>query len=145
MLASHGARVMRPYLKGFGPTRFQSGNTLRSGQQAALGSDLLAFLDVLGLQGAIIAGWISLPRTSFRMLFNWHQAAGAAVHSYWCCRDDGILSRHGYRLACFWDILFCRAICSCLFSIYIQTFSVKALLCMVCFLDTSAAEIGAVH
>ena len=84
LLASHGARVVRPYLRGFGPTRFQSGDTLRSGQQAALGSDLLALLNVLGLEGAIVAGWISQPSKSFRMLSNWHQALTAAIHSY-CC------------------------------------------------------------
>ena len=80
MLASHGARVIRPYLRGFGPTRFRSGDTLRSGQQAALGSDLLALLDILGLEGAIVAGWISQPSKTFRMLIKWHRAAGAAVH-----------------------------------------------------------------
>ena len=84
LLASHGARVVRPYLRGFGPTRFQSGDTLRSGQQAALGSDLLALLNVLGLEDAIVAGWISQPSKSFRMLLNWHQALTAAIHSY-CC------------------------------------------------------------
>jgi pimeloyl-ACP methyl ester carboxylesterase len=39
MLASSGAHVIVPYLRGFGPTRFLSGSTMRSGQQAALGRD----------------------------------------------------------------------------------------------------------
>ena len=44
-LAAHGCRVIVPYLRGFGPTRFLSRNTPRSGEQAALGADLLALLD----------------------------------------------------------------------------------------------------
>lgn len=41
LLTIHGARIIRPYLRGFGPTRFLSARTPRSGQQAALGSDLV--------------------------------------------------------------------------------------------------------
>ena len=40
-------RVLVPYLRGYGPTRFLSAETMRSGQQAALGTDLLGFLDAL--------------------------------------------------------------------------------------------------
>src|SRR5688572_14801361 len=57
LLVAGGARVVRPYQRGFGPTRFRSDETLRSGQQAALGSDLLALLDALGLNRPILAGY----------------------------------------------------------------------------------------
>src|ERR1700749_3883195 len=46
-LTAAGARVIAPYLRGFGPTRFLASDTPRSGQQAALGADLLALLDAL--------------------------------------------------------------------------------------------------
>src|SRR6187402_1997926 len=54
LIAQAGARVLVPYLRGYGPTRFRSAATLRSGEQAALGADLLAFMDVLGIQRAVL-------------------------------------------------------------------------------------------
>ena len=57
MLASSGAHVIVPYLRGFGPTRFLSGSTMRSGQQAALGRDLIGLLDGLSIETAIVAGF----------------------------------------------------------------------------------------
>ena len=56
-LALAGARVIVPYLRGFGPTRFLSKGTVRSGQQAALGHDLIDLLDGLDIQSAILAGY----------------------------------------------------------------------------------------
>jgi pimeloyl-ACP methyl ester carboxylesterase len=56
-LVQAGARVIVPYLRGFGPTRFLSKDTMRSGQQAALGQDLIDLLDALGIQRAILAGY----------------------------------------------------------------------------------------
>ena len=56
-LAKAGARVITPYLRGFGPTRFLSRDTMRSGQQAALCRDLIDLLDALGVQRAILAGY----------------------------------------------------------------------------------------
>ncbi|MGF6768300.1 pimeloyl-ACP methyl ester carboxylesterase [Paraburkholderia sp. GAS199] len=55
-LTSEGARVIVPYLRGYGPTRFLSATTLRSGQQAALGADLLALLDALRIDQAVLGG-----------------------------------------------------------------------------------------
>ena len=52
-----GARVIVPYLRGFGPTRFLSAGAMRSGQQAALGRDLIDLHDALGVQRAILAGY----------------------------------------------------------------------------------------
>ena len=50
-------RVLVPYLRGYGSTRFLSSETLRSGQQAALGADLLGFLDALGIERAVVGGY----------------------------------------------------------------------------------------
>jgi len=56
-LAAAGCRVIVPYLRGFGATRFLSDATPRSGQQAALGNDLRELLDVLGIRRAVLAGY----------------------------------------------------------------------------------------
>ncbi len=50
LLAGSGCRVIVPYLRGFGATRFLSGDTPRSGQQAALGNDLRELMDALGIK-----------------------------------------------------------------------------------------------
>ncbi|MFL9922828.1 alpha/beta hydrolase [Herbaspirillum lusitanum] len=55
-LRNAGYRVIRPYLRGYGPTRFLDDDTPRSGQLSALGTDLLAFADALGLQRYSIIG-----------------------------------------------------------------------------------------
>jgi pimeloyl-ACP methyl ester carboxylesterase len=54
-LAAQGCRVIVPYLRGFGPTRFLAATTPRSGEQAALGADLLALMDALALPRAVLA------------------------------------------------------------------------------------------
>ena len=56
-LAADGCRVLVPYLRGYGPTRFLSAKTPRSGEQAALGHDLLQFMDALGIARAALAGY----------------------------------------------------------------------------------------
>src|SRR5260370_32138607 len=56
-LAAQGCRVLVPYLRGYGPTRFLSAATPRSGEQAALGHDLLQFMDALGINRAALAGY----------------------------------------------------------------------------------------
>ncbi|MFH8470507.1 alpha/beta fold hydrolase [Streptomyces sp. NPDC017991] len=56
-LARGGARVLAPYLRGFGATRFVSRSTARSGQQAAIGRDVLGLVDTLGLQAPILVGY----------------------------------------------------------------------------------------
>src|SRR6266851_1295334 len=56
-LAAEGCRVLVPYLRGYGPTRFLSAATPRSGEQAALGHDLLQFMDALGIARAALAGY----------------------------------------------------------------------------------------
>jgi len=56
-LAADGCRVLVPYLRGYGPTRFLSAATPRSGEQAALGHDLLQLMDALGIARAALAGY----------------------------------------------------------------------------------------
>src|SRR5262247_3281559 len=57
LLAAAGYRVIVPYLRGYGTTRFLSAATLRNGQQSALAVDAIALMDALGVQRAIIAGF----------------------------------------------------------------------------------------
>ncbi|MDR5760589.1 alpha/beta hydrolase [Caballeronia sp. LZ035] len=85
-LAAQGARVLIPFLRGYGPTRFRSSATLRSGQQAALGADLLALLDVLGIEQAIIGG------------YDWGGRAACIVAALWPARTRGLVSVNGYNI-----------------------------------------------
>lgn len=56
-LVRRGFRVLTPYLRGHGQTRFRSAGIVRSGQQAALGSDVISFMDALGIDRALFAGY----------------------------------------------------------------------------------------
>jgi pimeloyl-ACP methyl ester carboxylesterase len=56
-LAAKGCRVLAPYLRGYGPTRFLDAGAPRMAQQAAIGQDLLDFIDALGLERAALAGY----------------------------------------------------------------------------------------
>ena len=56
-LSAVGKRCIIPYLRGYGGTRFHSADTFRSGQQAALGSDLLALMDALALPQTLLGGY----------------------------------------------------------------------------------------
>ncbi|MDR5763307.1 alpha/beta hydrolase [Caballeronia sp. LZ035] len=86
LLTAQGARVLIPFLRGYGPTRFRSSATLRSGQQAALGADLLALLDVLGIEQAIIGG------------YDWGGRAACIVAALWPARTRGLVSVNGYNI-----------------------------------------------
>jgi len=55
-LAAQGCRVIVPCLRGFGATRFRDPATLRSGEQAAIGADVIALIDALGIRRAVLAG-----------------------------------------------------------------------------------------
>lgn len=57
VLAAHGLRVIVPYLRGFGPTRFRGSKAVRSGEQAALGMDLVELLTALKLDRPVVAGY----------------------------------------------------------------------------------------
>src|SRR5580692_3821160 len=56
-LAANGCRVIVPYLRGFGPTRFRSDWTMRSGQQAAIGGDLSDLIEALALPNPLLMGF----------------------------------------------------------------------------------------
>jgi pimeloyl-ACP methyl ester carboxylesterase len=85
-LAAAGARVIVPYLRGYGPTRFLSAGTLRSGEQAALGADLLALLDALKIETAFLAG------------YDWGGRAACVVAALWPERVRGLVSVNGYNI-----------------------------------------------
>ena len=57
LLAARGMRVIVPYLRGYAPTRFLDASTLRSGEQAAFGSDLIALMNALKVERAVVAGY----------------------------------------------------------------------------------------
>ena len=85
-LALQGARVIVPYLRGFGPTRFALPGTFRSGQQTALGSDLVALLDALGIEKAILGG------------YDWGGLASCVVACLWPERVGGLVSLASYDI-----------------------------------------------
>jgi pimeloyl-ACP methyl ester carboxylesterase len=64
LLASAGYRVVVPYLRGYGTTRFLSPETPRNGQQAALAVDTIAFMDALRIEKAVVAGYDWGARTA---------------------------------------------------------------------------------
>ena len=79
-LAAAGLRCIVPYQRGYGPTRFISPDTLRSGQQAALGADLLAFMDARKIPSAVLAG------------YDWGGRAACIVAALWPHRAKGLVS-----------------------------------------------------
>ena len=85
-LAAAGSRVIVPYLRGYGPTRFRDPTTPRSGQQAALGHDLLSLMDGLGLRHAVLAG------------YDWGGRAACIVAALWPDRVAGLVSIGGYNI-----------------------------------------------
>jgi pimeloyl-ACP methyl ester carboxylesterase len=64
LLASKGYRVIVPYLRGYGATRFLSGETFRNGQQSALADDIIALMDALRIEKAIVGGFDWGARTA---------------------------------------------------------------------------------
>ncbi len=64
LLAQAGYRVIVPYLRGYGPTRFLSSDTFRTGQQSVLAVDIIALMDALGIEKAILAGFDWGARTA---------------------------------------------------------------------------------
>ena len=85
-LAGAGADVVVPYLRGYGATRFISGDTMRSGQQGALAHDLLELIDALGLAAPIVAG------------YDWGGRAACLVAMLWPERVSGLVSVSGYNV-----------------------------------------------
>ncbi len=85
-LAGDGCRVVVPYLRGYGPTRFRAAETPRSGEQAALGHDLLQLMDALEIDRALLAG------------YDWGGRAACVVSALWPARVRGLVSCNGYNL-----------------------------------------------
>jgi pimeloyl-ACP methyl ester carboxylesterase len=85
-LAAAGFRVIVPYLRGYGPTRFLSGATSRNGQQSALGADAVALMDALGIGDAIIGG------------FDWGARTANVVAALWPGRCRAMVSVSGYLI-----------------------------------------------
>jgi pimeloyl-ACP methyl ester carboxylesterase len=79
LLASAGYRVIVPYLRGFGTTRFLSSDTPRNGQQAALAVDVIALMDALKIEQAIVGGCDWGARTANIVAALWPQRVKAMV------------------------------------------------------------------
>jgi pimeloyl-ACP methyl ester carboxylesterase len=86
MLAAAGCRVVVPYLRGYGPTRFRDPATPRSGEQAAIGVDLLALMDALAIPRAVFAG------------YDWGGRAACVGAALWPERCAGLVSVNGYPI-----------------------------------------------
>ena len=86
LLGAAQYRVIVPYLRGFGPTRFLSSDVPRSGQQAALGQDLKALLDALQIETALLAG------------YDWGGRAACSVAALWPHRVTGLVTGGGYNI-----------------------------------------------
>jgi pimeloyl-ACP methyl ester carboxylesterase len=86
MLAAQGCRVYVPYLRGYGATRFLSDATPRSGEQAALGADLMALMDALAVPRAVLAG------------YDWGGRAACVVAALWPERCAGLVSLNSYNI-----------------------------------------------
>jgi pimeloyl-ACP methyl ester carboxylesterase len=85
-LQTENCRIIVPYLRGFGPTRFLSPGTIRSGQQAALANDLIALMDSLSIQKAIVGG------------YDWGGRACCIVSALFPERIIGLVSMAGYNI-----------------------------------------------
>jgi pimeloyl-ACP methyl ester carboxylesterase len=86
LVTAAGYRAVAPYLRGYGTTRFLSEDTLRNGEQAVLAVDAVAFLDALGIEKAIVAG------------FDWGARTANVVAALWPERCDGLVSVSGYLI-----------------------------------------------
>ena len=86
LLASAGYRVIVPYLRGYGTTRFLSGDTFRNGQQAALALDIIALMDALKIEKAILGG------------FDWGARTADIIAALWPERCKALVSVSGYLI-----------------------------------------------
>ncbi|MEH6795395.1 MAG: alpha/beta hydrolase [Rhodococcus sp. (in: high G+C Gram-positive bacteria)] len=84
LLAESGHDVVVPYLRGFGPTRFVDADTMRSGEQAAIGHDLRELIIALDLNKPIVAG------------YDWGGRAACVVAAVWPELVSGLVSVSGY-------------------------------------------------
>src|SRR3954470_3947104 len=85
-LAAQGCRVIVPYLRGFGATRFRDFATLRSGEQAAIGADVIALMDALAIKRAVFAG------------HNWGGRGACVAAALWPERCTGLVTVNSYLI-----------------------------------------------
>ena len=86
LLASAGYRVIVPCLRGYGTTRFLSGDTVRNGQQSAIALDLIALMDALQIEKATIGGC------------DWGARTACIVAALWPERCKALVSVSGYLI-----------------------------------------------
>jgi pimeloyl-ACP methyl ester carboxylesterase len=86
LLAAAGYRVIVPWLRGYGSTRFLSEATPRTGQQSALAIDTIALMDALGLPDAVIGG------------FDWGARTANVIAALWPGRCRALVSVSGYLI-----------------------------------------------
>jgi pimeloyl-ACP methyl ester carboxylesterase len=85
-LAAQGCRVIVPYVRGYGPTRFRDPATPRSGEQAAVGADMMALMDALGIRRAVFAG------------YDWGGRAASVGAALWPERCIGLVCVNSYLI-----------------------------------------------
>jgi pimeloyl-ACP methyl ester carboxylesterase len=88
LLASTGYRVIVPYLRGYGTTRFLSSDTFRNGQPSVIALDAIALMDILRIKSAIIGG------------FDWGGRTADIIAALWPERCKALVSVSGYLIAC---------------------------------------------
>ena len=86
LLAAKGYRVIVPYLRGYGTTRFLSNETFRNGQPSAVALDIIAFMDALKIEKAVIAG------------FDWGARTANIIAALWPERCKATVSVSGYLI-----------------------------------------------
>jgi len=85
-LTAAGCRTITPYIRGYGPTRFLSADTMRSGQQAAMGKDIIDLMDVLNIQSAAMGG------------FDWGGRGVSVAAALWPERVRAVVLGNGYSV-----------------------------------------------
>jgi pimeloyl-ACP methyl ester carboxylesterase len=86
LLAKEGYRVIVPYLRGYGTTRFLSSNTFRNGQQSVVALDILALMDTLRIEKAILGG------------YDWGARTANIIAALWPERSKALVSVSGYLI-----------------------------------------------
>jgi pimeloyl-ACP methyl ester carboxylesterase len=85
-LAAAGYRVIVPYLRGYGTTRFLSVDAVRNGQQSAVATDVIDLMDALRIESAIVGG------------FDWGARSANVVGALWPDRCKALVSVSGYLI-----------------------------------------------